>query len=1056
LLTANRIVHGLWIGPLSRLELLTLHSFVAQGHEFHLWRYKHTPDPLPGGVVVRDANEILAHGMVFRKRAADSAVGLGAGSYATFSDLFRTILLYKLGGIWVDMDVLCLRPFDFEQPYVFRSHPLGMVMNLIKCPPGSRLMGELTNEMSARIGEDSAWFDFTLAFIEGIRRQNLQNFVRDDLMPPDSWESLQPFIEADADFNPSWFGLHMCNELWTTLRKTGGLYKGNRFTARLPDRNHPIPGTRIFRLYQQHGLLRPGFEPAEAPVVPGNSLAAEQPAAPSFSNGLHFNAALPSMSLGGAERLVHDLVSGLQGTAVTSKLFVLHDVQPCYPTAGIRDCQVVHLEGQPARMGRIAAEVLASHTPTVFTHLLPVREIEALGRAGVRVVPVIHNSQSAWLDPPQAFEKPWIPFVVAVSQSVKDQMLAMECRTPIVVVRHELQRPPPTPEKAEAERLTIRRRHGIPDDVLLIGMVGQFKAQKAYTRAVRVLSKVQEHVPARLMILGGWDHEWTSGRAAYTATCRQALELGVMADVITPGPIQPTEAYYSAFDVFLNTSAYEGLSIAMLEAMGRGCPVVSADAGGNAEALGATDRLIEDSSNIDAYMQAILEVSERPQRALRPLAADLDLVPRLWSLLGRYGAPGTGVRSPSVPTTLVLTENLNIGGPQRSLANLLRHWPQERPVAVAVLDPAYCQDFLRQIEDSGVLVFGLQGQPSTMEQCGRVLQIIEQMGATTLAFWNVPAPLKLALTKVLEVRPLRLVDVSPGPMLRKELMSAGNYPHRLSLSVSEYFARVDCFVSKYADGLPPETASAHPGRIRIIPNGVPLPASGEAAPLPAGCAPQLVIGTCCRIVPSKRLEQLVDVMDVLAERLPGATLTIVGAADPWHAEYAAHIADKIARAGLRNIHFAGSHADVWPFLRSFRVFVMLSDDQGCPNASLEAMAAGLPVVANDSGGTAEQVIHGVNGFLVSPDDPQEIASAIQALLLDPRMRDSFGAAARRHVERSFPMERMIAEYLDAFGYENVDPFGYENVNANRAGGEDGRTAANGQLRNRNAYQDQLS
>ncbi len=89
-----------------------------------------------------------------------------------FSDLFRARLLYALGGIWIDMDVLCLRPFDFEQPYVFRSHRLGAVMNVIKCPPKSRLMGELLDEMSGRVGEDSGWFDFTRAYIEGIGRQN--------------------------------------------------------------------------------------------------------------------------------------------------------------------------------------------------------------------------------------------------------------------------------------------------------------------------------------------------------------------------------------------------------------------------------------------------------------------------------------------------------------------------------------------------------------------------------------------------------------------------------------------------------------------------------------------------------------------------------------------------------------------------------------------------------------------------------------------------------------------------------------------------------------------
>jgi glycosyltransferase involved in cell wall biosynthesis len=1050
LLTSNRIVHGLWIGSLTRLERLTLCSFAARGHEFHLWRYEDTPDPLPRGVVVRDANEILPREKVFRKRIADGGVGLGEGSYAMFADLFRTKLLHVLGGIWVDMDILCLRPFDFEQPYVFRAHRLGAVLNVIKCPPGSNLTGRVLDEMGERAGEDTAWFDFTRAFIERIGRENLYSFVRDDLMPPDHWESVQPFIEGNAEFNPAWFGLHWMNELWTALRKTGGTYKGSRIATRVPDKNHPVPGSRLFRLYQQYGLLRPDHRPVEPPVVPGTRLAARQPATPTFSDALHLNTVLPSMGLGGAERLVHDVVSRLQETPVTSKLFLLHDEQPSYPTDGIRGCQVVRLAGQasPARMRTIAVEVLVSGTPTVFTHLIHVRELETLGRTGVRVVPVIHNSQPAWQDAPQAFERPWVPFIIAVSEAVKRQMLGLGCKKPIVVVRHEMQRPPPSAEEAEAERLAVRRRHGVPHDALCIGMVGQFKAQKAYTRAVRVLQKVQEHVKARLMILGGWDHEWGAGRAAYTATCRQALELGVMADVIMPGPVQQVEPYYSAFDVFLNTSLYEGLSIAMLEAMSRGCPVVSADAGGNAETLGPTDVLVEDSSDIDAYARAIIEVSARSQRLLRPLPADPDLVPRLWALLGRFGSPGSGVLSKQEATTLVVTENLNIGGPQRSLVNLLRRWPENNPIAVAVLEPVYCEEFLRLIEDAGILVFGLHGQRSVMERCERVLQLVEQMGAATLAFWNVPAPLKLALAKVLEVHPLRLVDVSPGPMLRNELAAAGDYPRRLALGVAEYFARVDCFVAKYSGGLPPELADGPPGRVYVIPNGVTLPAVGAAAPLPGGWELELAIGTCCRIVPSKRLEQLVEVMEILAERVPGATLTIVGAADPWHADYAAYVADKIGRAGLRNIRFVGAHADVTPFLRSFGVFVMLSDDQGCPNASLEAMAAGVPVVANDSGGTSEQVVDGTNGFVVSRDDPREMASAVETLLRDPAMRDAFGAAARRHVEHAFPMDRMIAGYVEAFGGEKRT--------ATSASDHDGRARWGLQPRTRHENQDQPS
>ena len=65
--SADRAIHGLWIGSnLSRLELLTLHSFVRFGHKFQLWVYDALATPVPAGVVLRDANEILPRSRIFR------------------------------------------------------------------------------------------------------------------------------------------------------------------------------------------------------------------------------------------------------------------------------------------------------------------------------------------------------------------------------------------------------------------------------------------------------------------------------------------------------------------------------------------------------------------------------------------------------------------------------------------------------------------------------------------------------------------------------------------------------------------------------------------------------------------------------------------------------------------------------------------------------------------------------------------------------------------------------------------------------------------------------
>jgi glycosyltransferase involved in cell wall biosynthesis len=94
---------------------------------------------------------------------------------------------------------------------------------------------------------------------------------------------------------------------------------------------------------------------------------------------------------------------------------------------------------------------------------------------------------------------------------------------------------------------------------------------------------------------------------------------------------------------------------------------------------------------------------------------------------------------------------------------------------------------------------------------------------------------------------------------------------------------------------------------------------------------------------------------------------------------------------------------------------MISIGQGCPNASLEAMSAGLPVVANDDGGTREQVIDGVTGRLVPtlPDRElvESLARALADVLNDPARSGRMGRAGRDRVRALFSMKRMADGYL---------------------------------------------
>jgi glycosyltransferase involved in cell wall biosynthesis len=140
-------------------------------------------------------------------------------------------------------------------------------------------------------------------------------------------------------------------------------------------------------------------------------------------------------------------------------------------------------------------------------------------------------------------------------------------------------------------------------------------------------------------------------------------------------------------------------------------------------------------------------------------------------------------------------------------------------------------------------------------------------------------------------------------------------------------------------------------------------------------------------------------------------MVVVGAANRRYERYWRSIIKRAQSVGVLNIDFVGQQADVVPYLRLFRVFVMLGTDHGCPNASLEAMSLGLPIVTARNGGTSEQVENGVNGFLVSEDDPAEMAHRVRTLLTNPEMRRRFGEASRKLATEKFSIALMVERYV---------------------------------------------
>lgn len=113
------------------------------------------------------------------------------------------------------------------------------------------------------------------------------------------------------------------------------------------------------------------------------------------------------------------------------------------------------------------------------------------------------------------------------------------------------------------------------------------------------------------------------------------------------------------------------------------------------------------------------------------------------------------------------------------------------------------------------------------------------------------------------------------------------------------------------------------------------------------------------------------------------------------------------------ITFAGARPDIAEGLAQAQVFVLTSRWEGFPRSILEAMRAGLPVVASAVGGVHEAVADGVNGFVVPPDDALLVAR-LRALLGDADLRRRMGAEGRLRYEARFTFEAMLARTLDVY------------------------------------------
>ncbi|HEY4372102.1 MAG TPA: glycosyltransferase [Burkholderiales bacterium] len=692
-------------------------------------------------------------------------------------------------------------------------------------------------------------------------------------------------------------------------------------------------------------------------------------------------AVIASLALGGAERIVLEWAADALRRGRDIEIAVLNRAAIEWQMpAGLR---VLRRDGEDVAPFVAMLAQRWGRDAVVAAHLLRDSVLEELLAQGLRPLPVLHNARDGWMNDPAAWRTPGIPAAMACAAAVAEQARSAGCTVPLSVIRHR----PLLDEAAfsQGARREIRGRLGVDDATLLIGMVGAMKAQKNYPRALRVLEILRRRRPAALAIVGGVLGE--AGLDVLDEVAQLAAERGLAHHVKLPGFVNPVAPWFAAFDVLLNTSDYEGYSIATQEALAAGLPVVGTAVSGQVEDPRPGLRLLPARAGDAVFARALARL---PVREAFPVGTQRLRAPALWSL------PLAACAAPAAPVvrTLFVTANLNAGGAQRSLVNLVTQIHGRHDLAIAVCGETTHDYFPARLGAAGVRHFRLTASSDAFDAAESLLAWIARHGVRQVCFWNADPKLKL-LTAKFASPDLRLIDISPGDYAFEEMAATVEFQSAIAYGEADFRARLDQLVFKYG-----KPRKGYARACAVIPNGVVLDAMVDDAP----AAPRFLVSG--RIAPSKHLEKILAAFARVRERHPAATLHVAGQAESRHAAYLAQLLES-AGAG---VHFRGALPDLAHLRETWSAQIVLGTHQGSPNAVLEAMAAGVPVIANDSGGTRELVYRRTGWLLPEAAGEAHLVRTMRTVIEAPH-RARRRAVRAREVVATRSLEAMAAAYL---------------------------------------------
>lgn len=360
------------------------------------------------------------------------------------------------------------------------------------------------------------------------------------------------------------------------------------------------------------------------------------------------------------------------------------------------------------------------------------------------------------------------------------------------------------------------------------------------------------------------------------------------------------------------------------------------------------------------------------------------------------GEHGRDSGSAGRPLTIVLAvPTLEVGGTERQLVRLAREFT-ERGHRVRVVVLSQRGPLAADLEAAGVVVhsLGLPRPAGVVRLLGLPWKLRQWRVDVTHAFLFWPSVLVLPAARVAGIRHRISGRRNLGSDIRGPVRRVLAYV--ANRSTTAMIANAQAVAETVPRG-------GRPAVLWVVPNGVDAPA-GRASASTSPAAGALVANLIA-------YKGHADLLDALA-RLDNPPVVHCFGEGPERSAIEA----RARSLGLEEtLQLHGHVRDVGRRLIEMQFALLVSHEEGLPNAVLEAMAVGLPVVATAVGGTPELIAHGRTGLLVPPRDPVALSVAIASVASDAELRERLGTAARREVQDRFGWSRCVEAHLEIYG-----------------------------------------